>query len=144
MYITAFGRTIPRSTGLGRAPRACRPGAPPRSTGARSGDATTRLRCATPPPPPPRPGDRAPRSSAGRSVLEVDQCVAAFRESGPRLDLDHVVEERSPEPGADFLRGGAQGAAALGPGGGRGVAGEELELLRAGREPGELDGESLD
>src|SRR5437867_6245856 len=58
---------------------------------------------------------RTPHSALG---FIVDQCVAAFGESGPRLHLDDVVQERALEPELDLLDGGAEGAPPPRPRGG--------------------------
>src|SRR6266516_8079454 len=87
---------------------------------------------------------RVPRSDFRVcSRLIVDQCVAAFGESGPRLHLDDVVQERALEPELDLLDGGAEGAPPPCPRGGGLIAREELQLRGAGHESRELDGESL-
>src|SRR5260221_9771398 len=75
--------------------------------------------------------------------VEVDERVAAFRQSGPWMHLDDAVEVRTAQAGPDFPGGGPQGAAAAGAGGGLGVLGEELELGGAGGEGGEFDGETV-
>src|SRR3970040_2278897 len=81
-----------------------------------------------------------PRRPAG-SGLEGDQGVAAFGKTGPWLDLHDAVEHVTLQTLVDLAGGAAERAAAAGAGGGHGVAGKELQFVRAAGKGGEFDGE---
>src|SRR5712692_2733172 len=166
--VRSFARTTRRCAYLRTAPCASLLRALPRSSSAGSVASTTRHPPATLPRSlllgggePPRPSDRlTARPSASRwgyhahsarrtlagadSGVEVDERVAAFRDSGPWVHLDHAGKQGTVEPGFDFIRGDPERATTVGAGGGPGVAGEKLKLGGAWRGCGELDRELLD
>src|SRR5438445_13671236 len=90
----------------------------------------------------PQSAIRNPKSAI-ESRFIVDQRVAAFRKTGPWLDLDDVMQHGAFEPERDLLDGAPQGAPLAGPRGGTRVPGEELQLVGARGEGGELDDEPL-
>src|SRR5256712_5388994 len=105
-----------------------------------------------PAPPPPVAAHLAPEVCQAHSAFRtphsalgfiVDQRVAAFRKTGPWLDLDDVMQHGAFEPERDLLDGAPQGAPLAGPRGGARVPGEELQLGGARGEGGELDDEPL-